>query len=624
MFQRVALFFIAGSILAACDGDSSSVPAPTLDLRITVSHQAVRYDWDPVAKGGLSSTGVFYGNQGDYLEFSTDNGRTSTSSVMAPPPLDAVVNTWLADWARAMYRIQSCGNEGCAYSAWTPMAPKLPDAVTLVHAEVPRRDAMFGRQLALNGAMVLAVGLPDADSRTPGTPDDCGSATPVNCLPDSGEVAIYRRTGKTWAYVETLKASNAAAGDRFGDALAFSSHTLAVGAPGEDGPDTGMSANAPADACDAASPTCAGDSGAVYLFNPDVVGGPYRQTHYVKPAFTRAGDRYGEEIAASNTFIVIAAPGDDSAGSGIDDDSASDCGTPLPLHCATDSGAVHLLDKTAGGAWRAAHYIKPPADLGVIRGFGARLAASLQGFRFSVASTGATDDTGAVDTYEYLSGDDGIRTWQHRDDRLQADGEGSMELVPALTGSGNTLAVGVPGAAGTGIVLLYDLAISPMTTLPSVRPADDAQQRAFGRSLAITDNGYLAVGAWLDASAASGIRREPGTPCNPVTRRECSPGSGAVFGYRREGNAWLPASFLKPLFNEPYSGTDDFPDAPTTAGFGYSLALSWDAGTLIVSAPWQDGDHAGVGNGWHSPERDGCVSGDRANCLPNAGAIHIY
>jgi hypothetical protein len=114
---------------------------------------------------------------------------------------------------------------------------------------------LFGWRVALSGdGNTLAVGAFGED----------GSGTGVNPASnegasDSGAAYVYRRTGATWAFEATIKASNTGAGDQFGWSVALSGdgNTLAVGAQFEDGSGTGVNP---------ASNEGADGSGAVYIY----------------------------------------------------------------------------------------------------------------------------------------------------------------------------------------------------------------------------------------------------------------------------------------------------------------------------------------------------------------------
>jgi hypothetical protein len=80
-----------------------------------------------------------------------------------------------------------------------------------------------------------------------------------NSAPDSGAVYVFKRTAGVWEQKDYLKASNTNAGDQFGDAVALSGNTLAVGAWFEASSATGVNGNQ--------ADNNAPNSGAAYVFD---------------------------------------------------------------------------------------------------------------------------------------------------------------------------------------------------------------------------------------------------------------------------------------------------------------------------------------------------------------------
>jgi hypothetical protein len=112
----------------------------------------------------------------------------------------------------------------------------------------------FGTTMALAGD-TLAVGAYGEDSAALGVGGDQSS----NSASSSGAVYVFRRSGTTWRQDAYVKASNTGANDRFGDSLALSGDTLAVGAVFEDSAAQGLGGDQNSNA--------SSDSGAVYVFH---------------------------------------------------------------------------------------------------------------------------------------------------------------------------------------------------------------------------------------------------------------------------------------------------------------------------------------------------------------------
>ncbi|NDC10791.1 MAG: hypothetical protein EBZ75_15920, partial [Oxalobacteraceae bacterium] len=128
----------------------------------------------------------------------------------------------------------------------------------------------FGSSVSLSGD-TLAVGAQCEDSNQT-TITNGATASSDNSASSSGAVYVYRRSGTQWAQEVYVKAANADAGDYFGNSVALSGDTLAVGAFFEDSNQTTIN-----NGTSASSNNSAPDAGAVYvyrntarLFDPDV------------------------------------------------------------------------------------------------------------------------------------------------------------------------------------------------------------------------------------------------------------------------------------------------------------------------------------------------------------------
>lgn len=145
-------------------------------------------------------------------------------------------------------------------------------------------NAQFGAAIALEGE-VLVVGAPGDDSGVAGDP-----------LGDSrygaGAVSVYRRVAGTWTREAFLQASDIDYSDRFGSSLALDGELLAVGVPGDDsgGPLGDESRN---------------DAGAVYLFE----GPSWTFARYLKASAPAAQAYFGESVACTPSFFAVGAPG---------------------------------------------------------------------------------------------------------------------------------------------------------------------------------------------------------------------------------------------------------------------------------------------------------------------------
>ncbi|WP_462076494.1 FG-GAP repeat protein [Nitrospira sp. CMX1] len=118
----------------------------------------------------------------------------------------------------------------------------------------------FGSTVALDGDK-LAVGAYREDSNATGL----AGTQSDNSASDAGAAYLFTRTAGVWSQQAYVKASNTEAGDQFGQSVALSGATLAVGSSTEDSALTGVTAGSPNQA---ATGNGLIDSGAVYVFQP--------------------------------------------------------------------------------------------------------------------------------------------------------------------------------------------------------------------------------------------------------------------------------------------------------------------------------------------------------------------
>lgn len=179
----------------------------------------------------------------------------------------------------------------------------------------------FGRSVSVFGD-ILAVGASNEDSDATGVDGDEGN----DDASGSGAVFVFARDGAgEWAQEAYLKASNAAAGDYFGTAVAVSEEWIAVASSVETSNATGIDG----DASNNALP----NSGAVYLFGRDG-SGDLAQVAYIKASNTGMGDYFGVALALSGNHLAVGAFGERSNATGIDGDQANDD--------APSAGAVYM------------------------------------------------------------------------------------------------------------------------------------------------------------------------------------------------------------------------------------------------------------------------------------------
>ncbi len=246
----------------------------------------------------------------------------------------------------------SAANSGAVYvftrnaGAWSQQA--------YIKASNTDADDEFGYRLALSGD-TLAVSSAFEDSSGVGINSDSQAD---NSADSAGAVYVFTRNMNTWRQQAYIKASNADAADFFGQSIALSGDTLAVGASGEGSNGIGINSASQAD-------NSARGSGAVYVFTRKA--GTWRQQAYIKASNADSSDLFGISLSLSGHTLAVGASREDSNGIGVNSGSESD-------NSANRSGAAYVFTRLQD-VWREKAYIKAtntgPEDL-----FGYSLALS--------------------------------------------------------------------------------------------------------------------------------------------------------------------------------------------------------------------------------------------------------
>lgn len=177
----------------------------------------------------------------------------------------------------------------------------------------------FGGSVSVS-ADTIVVGASYEDSTATGVNGNQSD----NSVGDSGAAYVFAWNG-TWSQQAYLKASNTGASDNFGHSLSIAGDALVVGAPDEEGSDTGVNGNQLSNG--------AIWSGAAYLFRRNVsVWNPFA---YLKASNTDAGDNFGWTIGLSGNSVTIGCPYEDSNAIGIGGNGLNNTGF--------DSGAVYVF-----------------------------------------------------------------------------------------------------------------------------------------------------------------------------------------------------------------------------------------------------------------------------------------
>ncbi len=181
--------------------------------------------------------------------------------------------------------------------------------------------------------------------------------------------------------------------------------------------------------------------------------------------------------------------------------------------------------------------------------------------------------------------------------------------VVALSADGITLAItalyedsaaiGVDGdqnnnaAMDAGAVYVFRRSAGVWAQEAYIKASNSDAGDEFGRAIALSaDGSMLAVGAWEEDSAASGIGGDQTS--------DTSNDSGAVYLFRRISGRWSQEAYVKA------SNSD------SSTYFGYSVALSADGSALAVGAHYEDSAATGI-------------AGDpTSGTAGNSGAVYVF
>ncbi len=255
------------------------------------------------------------------------------------------------------------------------------------------QDARFGGAVALSGDTLVV-----------------GASAATGAAARTGAAYVFVRTGATWTQQAKLFALDGEAGDVFGESVALSGTTIAVGTPGDAHP--------------------ASHEGSVHVFVWD--GSSWNLEQQVTASDASEDDDFGVSVSLDGDRLAVGA---DTAG-------------PSP---SDESGAVYVFDRNAG-AWtetsRLQAQFRGPFDR-----FGA--AVDVEG---DALVAGASTE-GAAYLFEFYGG-----AW-HQHERL-ATVDSSFAFGSSVARDGGLLVLGAPdenggaGASFAGGVYTYRVGTS--------------------------------------------------------------------------------------------------------------------------------------------------------------------
>jgi hypothetical protein len=346
-----------------------------------------------------------------------------------------------------------------------------------------------------------------------------------------------------WTQQASFKASNTQALDTFGVSIALSAdgNRLAIGAPGEDGGDTGVNGDQ--------GDESVAEAGAVYVYTREIESGTadWFQEAYVKASNAGEGDAFGSSLALSGNgaLLVVGAPTEGSNARGLNGDQFNE-NAPF-------SGAAYMFARDEEDGWEQINYIKASNTGGSDR-FGIALALSADGGTLVVTALNESSSSRGVNqpgndlarnagaAYVFVRDSDGVFAQEaflkaSNTALIDADQFGSSIAISA---DGSTIAVGTTREDGafvgltaeqddndapeSGAAYVFVKSSGEWSQRAFVKASNTATFDRFGKALALSGDGQtLAVSAFAEASNATGINGDQGN--------DSASGAGAVYLY---------------------------------------------------------------------------------------------
>ncbi|MFO0875182.1 MAG: hypothetical protein U0575_14595 [Phycisphaerales bacterium] len=336
---------------------------------------------------------------------------------------------------------------------------------------------------------------------------------------------------------------------------------------------------------------------------------PIAQAAYLKASNTDAGDRFGNSVAVSGNTVVVGAPREDSAATGVNGNQAD--------NSATDSGAAYVFVNN-GGVWTQQAYLKA-SNTGAGDAFGNYVAISgdtivvgapqersnATGVNGNQADNSAPD-AGAAYVFVRNGG-----TWTQQA-YLKASNTDAGDLFGvAVAVSGNTIVVGAAleqssatgvngnqadnSADDSGAAYVFVRSGAAWTQQAYLKASNTGAVDRFGFSVGVSDD-TIVVGAYQEDSNATGV--------NGNQADNSAHDAGAAYVFVRNGVAWTQQAYLKA------SNTD------ANDLFGFSVAVSGD--TVVAGAYEEDSNATGV-NG--NQANNGAAEAGAAYVFVRSGAV---
>ena len=339
----------------------------------------------------------------------------------------------------------------------------------------------FGNIIKLDNN-TLAVAASDSSNQTTIT-NGSGNASTDTSASLSGAVFVYTRSGTNWSQQAYIKASNAAAGDRLGSAIALSGNTLVVGATHEASDQTTIT-----NGTGSSSNNDNAGSGAVYVYTRS--GTNWSQQAYIKASNNDVNDFFGTNVDIDGDTIVVGVGDEDSNQTTITNGTGTSSNNDKAA-----SGAVYVYTRS-GTNWSQQAYIK---------------ASNSDASDYFGQSVSISGDTLAV----------GVPN------------EDSNQTTITTTSSSDN------SATSSGAVHIFTRSGTNWSQQAYIKPSNAVSGMSFGQPVFIKGD-LLVVGAGSEDSNAT--TNSYGSTASSNTSLS---NSGAVYVFERSGTSWSQKAYIK-------------------------------------------------------------------------------
>lgn len=350
----------------------------------------------------------------------------------------------------------------------------------------------FGTSVAIHGDRI-AVGAPFEQSNATGVNGDQTDKS----LYHAGAAYVFYRFGLTWGQEAYIKATNTEANDSFGYSVAIEDDLLVVGARYEHGGSAGINGDQ--------SDNSVWRSGAAYVYTRN--GFNWSPALYLKASNPGDQDYFGESVAIDGNRIIVAAPGEDSAATGVNGNQADDS--------AGSSGAVYVFEQK-GELWVQDAYIKASnTDIGDV--FGRSIAidgdtlvvgAPSEDSAAAGVNADSSDDSADWAGAAYVFVDDGS-AWTQQAYLKASNAAAGDYFAQSVAVSGDRVVVGAPyedsstiginnkkdnALMDAGAAYVFERNAGTWTETTFIKASNAGQNDHFGTSVGIS-GATLLVGA---------------------------------------------------------------------------------------------------------------------------------